>query len=128
MSELDVLKDISIKLKKAGIPFMLSGSLAMSYYAMPRMTRDIDIVIELNAQSIHALSTLFGDEYYLSEESIADAVKNESMFNLIHNRAIIKVDFIVRKNSEYRIIEFNRRRKIKLQDFFTYIFYIYCCS
>ncbi len=32
------------------------------------------------------------------------------MFNVIHNEAIVKVDFIVRKNSEYRKLEFSRRK------------------
>jgi hypothetical protein len=43
LNELDVLKDVSIKLEKSGIDYMLSGSFAMSYYAEPRMTRDLDI-------------------------------------------------------------------------------------
>jgi hypothetical protein len=29
---------------------MLTGSMAMNYYAQPRMTRDIDIVVELTPQ------------------------------------------------------------------------------
>lgn len=45
MNELDVLKDVSIKMNQAKIDFMLSGSLAMGYYAQPRMTRDVDIVV-----------------------------------------------------------------------------------
>jgi len=30
---------------------MLTGSMAMNYYAQPRMTRDIDIVVELERMS-----------------------------------------------------------------------------
>jgi hypothetical protein len=33
--ELDVLRDISARLEEAGIPYMLTGSLAMSYYTTP---------------------------------------------------------------------------------------------
>ena len=43
------------------------------------------------------------------------------MFNLIHNESVIKVDCIVRKQSEYRLHEFNRRQRIKIQDFETWI-------
>lgn len=50
MSEgLDVLQDISRRLALAGIPYMITGAMAMSLYARPRMTRDIDIVILLSA-------------------------------------------------------------------------------
>lgn len=45
--EIDVLRNVSGRLDGAGIPFMLTGSLAMNYYATPRMTRDINVVAEL---------------------------------------------------------------------------------
>lgn len=34
------------------------------------------------------------------------------MFNIIHNEKLVKVDFIIRKKSEYRKLEFGRRRKV----------------
>lgn len=40
-TELDVLRDVSERLTSSGIAFMLTGSMAMNYYAQPRMTRDI---------------------------------------------------------------------------------------
>ena len=43
------------------------------------------------------------------------------MFNLIHNESVIKVDCIVRKQTEYRLAEFNRRQRIKIEDFETWI-------
>jgi hypothetical protein len=48
-NEFDILKDISERFDKIELPFMLTGSFAMSYYATPRMTRDLDFVIELDA-------------------------------------------------------------------------------
>lgn len=47
LSEIDVLRDISAKLDQLGFPYMLTGSMAMNYYAVPRMTRDLDSVIVL---------------------------------------------------------------------------------
>jgi hypothetical protein len=37
------------------------------------------------------------------------------MFNIIHLETVVKVDFIIRKNQEYRILEFNQRKKKKLE-------------
>jgi hypothetical protein len=34
------------------IPYMLSGSIAMGLYTIPRMTRDIDFIIHLEAQNV----------------------------------------------------------------------------
>ena len=38
------------------------------------------------------------------------------MFNIIHNEWVVKADFIIRKNEEYRIKEFSRRKKILIED------------
>ena len=39
------------------------------------------------------------------------------MFNIIHNQSIFKIDFIIRKNtSSYRNTEFQRRRRLELDD------------
>ena len=43
------------------------------------------------------------------------------MFNLIHLESVIKVDCIVRKTSKYRRTEFERRQKITVLDFTTWI-------
>jgi len=40
-NELDIVRDVSLRLDGAGLAYMLTGSMAMNYYAQPRMTRDI---------------------------------------------------------------------------------------
>src|SRR5258708_36986651 len=42
-AELEVLQDALARLERGGVAYMLTGSLALSYYAEPRMTRDIDV-------------------------------------------------------------------------------------
>ncbi len=46
-NELDIVRDVSVRLDSAGLAYMLTGSVAMNYYAQPRMTRDIDVVVAL---------------------------------------------------------------------------------
>jgi hypothetical protein len=120
-TEIDIVRDVSHKLDAAGIGYMLTGSMAMNYYAQPRMTRDIDVVVAIGASDVERMASLFEPAYYLSRESIRDAVAHESVFNLIHHESVIKVDFIVRKQSDYRQVEFERRQKIAILDFTTYI-------
>jgi hypothetical protein len=43
--ELEVLKIVTQRLREAGINYMISGSIASNYYTIPRMTRDIDVVV-----------------------------------------------------------------------------------
>ncbi|HEY1582166.1 MAG TPA: hypothetical protein VGF73_03590 [Chthoniobacterales bacterium] len=121
MNEIDVVRDISHRFDSAGIPFMLAGSMAMNYYAQPRMTRGIDVVIALSAGEAEHLVTLFQPDYHVSEESVRESLVQESIFNLIHEQSVIKVDCITRKNSEYRRAEFERRQQISILDFRTFI-------
>jgi hypothetical protein len=120
-TELDVLRDVSRRLESAGISFMLTGSVAMNYYAQPRMTRDIDLVVSLNETQAETFFRLFETEYYFDRQSVADAISRRRMFNLIHNDAVIKVDCVVLKPDAYRQEEFARRRQINLGDFETWI-------
>src|SRR5437899_7246087 len=106
MNEIDIVRDISRRFEQGHIPYMLTGSMAMNYYAQPRMTRDIDVVVALALSDAEKIVNLFRSDYYLSEQAVHDSIAAESIFNLIHNRSVIKVDFIVRKNTPYRQEEF----------------------
>lgn len=114
--ELEVLKEVTRRLDRAGIAYMITGSIASNFYAVPRMTRDIDIVVELSAEDLNRFVSLFDADYYLEAEAVRDAVRNEGMFNLIQNRSVLKVDFIVRKNNPYRRGEFSRRTKVSIEN------------
>ena len=120
-NELDILRDVSARLDGAGLAFMLTGSMAMNYYAQPRMTRDIDLVVALTAQDIDTVVRLFTPDYYVSREAVSSSITHESLFNLIHQESVIKVDCIVRKNTPYRLAEFERRQRIAIEDFSTWI-------
>jgi hypothetical protein len=120
-NELDIVRDISQRLDGAGISYMLTGSMAMNYYAQPRMTRDIDVVVALRREDTERVVKLFSPEYYVSREAVDSSIAHQSLFNLIHNESVIKVDCIVRKQNEYRLNEFNRRQRIKIQDFEIWI-------
>ena len=120
-TELDVLRDVSGRFTSAGVAFMLTGSMAMNYYAQPRMTRDIDIVIKLASDQTDSLISIFEAEYYVDRRAVATAITQRSMFNLIHNETIIKLDCIILKSDQYHQQEFARRRLITLGDFETWI-------
>lgn len=120
-NELDIVRDVSQRLDAAGIGYMLTGSMAMNYYAQPRMTRDIDVVVALRPADAERVVKLFSPDYYISREAVDNSIAQQSLFNLIHNESVIKVDCIVRKQDEYRLNEFNRRQRIKIRDFETWI-------
>ena len=72
--ELEVLGLVSDRLSAHGLPFMLTGSFALAYYATPRMTRDLDIVVALNENDVDALVAAFESDFYIDADAARTAV------------------------------------------------------
>jgi len=119
--EIAILKLVCQKLYENQIPYMLTGSFAANFYAVPRMTRDIDIVVEIVASDASRFFQIFQDDFYIDMNAIEEAVKHEDMFNIIHMNSVFKVDFVIRKKSIYRVVEFQRRRQIELDQMSLWI-------
>jgi hypothetical protein len=113
-SELDVLGMVSDRLEQQGIPFMLTGSYALAYYATPRMTRDLDLVVALKPSDVEKLLAAFVVDFYLDADAIHEAVRTSRLFNMMHLASGIKVDMIVKKATAYRDLEFSRRKPVTL--------------
>jgi len=114
-AQFTVLKDVVDLLDQAGIAYMITGSLAMNYYAQPRMTRDVDLVVDLDTGDADRFYELFMDDYYIGTEAVRTAIADRSMFNIIHLGESLKIDLIVRKDTSYRRLEFQRRRQVNLE-------------
>jgi hypothetical protein len=100
---------------------MLTGSFAMAHYAVPRMTRDLDIVVALGPGDVAGVVEAFSGDFYVDAHTAIAAIAAERLFNLMHYGSGVKVDLIVRKSSEYRLLEFSRRRHVHLGAIETWI-------
>jgi hypothetical protein len=119
--QLEFLRLVVSRLDSARIPYMLTGSMAMSVYAPPRMTRDLDFVIECEPSDAQRLTELFRKDCYIDESSVREAIKGRTSFNIIHNEWIVKADFIVRKDSEHGRAEFGRRQLVDMDGWQLYV-------
>jgi len=119
--ELEVLQIVHQRLALANIPYMVTGSMAMNFYAKPRMTRDIDLVVEVSASDLDRFIPLFQDDFYIERDMIQQALIQKTMFNLIHIPTVIKVDCVIRKDTPYRREEFSRRQTIIIEGNRLYI-------
>ncbi len=99
---IDVLDD-------AEIPYMLSGSVAMSAYIVPRATRDFDFVVSLQRSDVDRFVSYFQEGYYCNAEAVRDAVDHRSLFNIIDHASGYKADFVLLKKEAFRQTEFKRR-------------------
>jgi hypothetical protein len=109
------LFEIARRLEGAGIPYMVTGSVALAAYSVPRMTRDIDVVVEMGPDDAERLIALFAEDCYVDRDAVRRAAETRDMFNVIHKTWITKADFIVRKDEPYRKTEFGRRRRIDIE-------------
>lgn len=108
----DVLKDCAERLERLGISYMLTGSMALVHYAIPRTTAGIDIVIEITMDDVEKFIKEFEPDYYVPHGRIRDAIFRNKMFNILNQKTIIKVDCVILKPDEFQRQAFARRRKV----------------
>jgi uncharacterized protein (DUF1330 family) len=110
MSQQELLKRVTRVLHELGVKYMVSGSLVSSLQGEPRATHDIDIVVAIKRPDAKELPKAFPPpEYYLSEDSIVNALETNGMFNLIAVEAGDKVDFWVLTDQPFDTSRFSRR-------------------
>jgi hypothetical protein len=107
-------------LEACGIPYMVSGSVGAMLYGEPRLTNDLDVVVEISAAQADCLRRRFpGEAFYLpSGEFIHEVIRRHGQFNIIHVESGSKADLIVRKTGEFARAEFDRRRPLEFADDF----------
>jgi hypothetical protein len=98
---IDALAPVVAALQKLGIRHFVGGSIASSFHGATRSTMDVDLIAELREEQIFPFVNSFGDEFYLSDAAMRDAVKRRSCFNLIHLPSSFKVDIFVSRGRPF---------------------------
>lgn len=98
------------------IPYYIGGSIASSVYGMARATMDVDVIADLKVTHIPRLKQILESAYYIDAEMIADAIRTNSSFNLVHLETMIKIDVFIHENEPYQNEALKRKRKDTLED------------
>ena len=80
---------------KLGIPYVVGGSLASSVYGIPRATNDVDLAANVKRIHVQPLTQALEVDFYVAEESITEAIRDRSSFNVIHLATMFKADIFV---------------------------------
>ena len=111
----DLLAAIGDRLREAGIPYMVTGSVASSFHGQPRATRDIDIVIDPTPAALDAFArALPTEQFYVDLDAARSALAERRQFNVIETASGWKVDLVIRKDRPFSIEEFARRLPAEL--------------
>ena len=105
----EVLDDLEVR-------WFLGGSLASSIHGIPRATLDADIVADLRAPLVSSFLRALGKDWYMEEQSVRDAIRNRSCFNLIHLGSAMKVDIFVPKLRRFEGGQFSRALRIPVAE------------
>ena len=107
-----LLVKIANILDKIGIPYFVTGGMAVLIWGRPRFTADIDIIVELELKEVDILVdylSSLGEDSYVDKEMIKDALISEGEFNFVHGDTGIKVDFWVLKKEPFELSKLKRR-------------------
>ena len=115
MTQAELLRHLVDTLEALATEYMIGGSQAAMYYGEPRLTRDIDVVVALQAEHLPVLLRAFpAEEFYVDEEAARDAVRTSGQFNIIHPGSGLKIDVYVNPDTPYDRARLARRRRLPL--------------
>lgn len=113
---LETLDWICNKLESLHIPYMITGGSAVGFWGHIRTTMDIDMVIQMRSSQVNAFSEAIKSEAYLDAQTVKEAAKNKSMFNIIPNETLFKVDIMLLDESDdYEMQKFGRRIRMNFE-------------
>ena len=90
---MSVERDVLDRLDGLGIGYFVTGSWALSVHAEPRMTRDHELVLDLDpAEYERRIRPAFEDVYLVNDVIEGDG---QAMGGLIHRAEIVRVDLML---------------------------------
>ena len=100
-------------LERLGIPYMVVGGFAAIFYGEPRLTIDVDIVVDMRSEHIRPFVAAFPiPDYYVSEEGIRDSLQRRYPFNVIQPATGAKVDLVPLPRDPFTRLAFQHRQRL----------------
>ena len=104
---------------RAGIRYVIGGSVAAIFYGEPRLTNDVDFIAFLNEATIRRLPEIFppSDFYLPPPEAIAAEAAREQrgQFNIIHKDTSFKADVYLTGRDEFNAWAFRHKRQVEFE-------------
>jgi len=115
MPELDLIKVFTARLNAVDIGYFVTGAVACVIYGEPRLTHDIDLVLELRQPDASKIVEVFPiDEFYCPPIEVIQLESNRPFrghFNLIHHETGFKADVYTTGQDELHRWAMQKRKK-----------------
>ncbi|MEZ6094687.1 MAG: hypothetical protein R3C03_10695 [Pirellulaceae bacterium] len=97
----EALEPVAAALQALNVRFFVGGSIASAYHGASRSTMDVDLVADITLSHVKPFTTRLGNQFYLSQAAILDAINRLACFNIIHLPTSYKVDIFVFKRRQF---------------------------
>jgi len=107
-------RDVMERLESLGLRWYVTGSWSLGVYAEPRMTRDIDIVLDATRSAYDtAIRPAFESDFLVNDPI---DLGGRWMGGLIHKREIVRVDLMLGRTDAWARSAMDRRRRVEHPD------------
>lgn len=107
---LDITLQVTRTFEALDINYFVGGSLASSLHGIPRATRDVDIVADIEEEQVEAFVERLRKKFYVDAPMIRSAIAHRSTFHIIYLPTMFKIDIFVMKDDEVSQNELKRRQ------------------
>lgn len=119
MKQYQLLQKAADFFEREGVPYRIVGSMASIAYGEPRLTIDIDILVDLNERVVETLELEFpAPDFYLSIPALLEAIRRPGQFYIIHVPSGMKLDIIQRRDTEFGKAAITHGQRLKSEGFY----------
>jgi len=119
MPEPNLFHIFTTRLNKMGLRYMVTGAAASIIYGEPRLTHDVDLVVEMNEEDAKNIIEAFpSDQFYCPPIDIIRLEIRRSLrghFNLIHHEIGFKADIYIVGEDELHHWAMSKRAQIQVE-------------
>ena len=90
------LKDTILRVQKIlsdqKVAFHFTGGLAASFYGEPRLTQDVDVVVQIQNEKAGQIIKSLSEKFSVESSVAKEAIKNKRLFQAIDEANMVKID------------------------------------
>jgi hypothetical protein len=120
MPEHNLFRIFVSRFNKLSIPYMITGAVASIIYGEPRLTNDIDLVIDMNPDEVETFADAFPiEDFYCPPPEVIRVEIGRSQrghFNLIHHATGFKADIYASGRDELHHWGLKNRKPVDVED------------
>lgn len=120
MQEHDLFRIFISRLNRLGMRYIITGAVASTIYGEPRLTHDLDLVLELSTNEVEKFTDAFPpDEFYCPPPEVIVLEigrRFRGHFNLIHQDTGFKADIYLSGQDKLHHWALRNRKSVDVED------------